>query len=1045
MGQMETAAPTPDKDQDIPQQEAQQPPAMLLPHMKQFVAEFQTPARTYRFSFDEALKRSKPDALAMRRDGHILSLLQARTLPVLGAEWCVKSDDDTYKDQATKYQKLIEKTPRLLQLRKCLLEAVWFGRYGVQFAFGKVNVGGEEMTGITAWKPVNGDKISFREDGTPAIRINPKFANHLKSQGATIDGPDVNTTWSDQGTVLILDKPEYRSRFAVHVHEIEDADYMEPELAGAVGGVGLRHYCYWIWWLRQEVMEWLLSYLEMMGAGGLTIVGYDQSNPNGLTNAKAAFKERATVVYLPIPPGADKQTNIVQRVEPSGTGNDIFSGWIDGYFNAILTRLIIGQDLSSKSGATGLGSGVADLQASVKECIHRYDAKNLNETETQQILNTLIELNEPHTDYCLRCETVLTKVDPEKGLQAVKQAYDMGAEIPESCVLGLANVPEPKEGEKTLSNPELAHQAALAGMYQSQIGAQAGMDLQQARSYLGEQGISEEEQLHHLADMVDNGELEELDQEGGVRYVQPGGTGNISTGGEADGQLDDMSGDDGDPTTYAKEDWTEEQGPKGGKRWRNTKTGTIQYKSPGEGRQKKEEPDDQAQREDSKGNRSVGNPRKGLATQGALASLDRALRGESNKTLSGEGVLSHVMNADKRLLKAQVVAVAAQHGMMINSKTSKTRALAFIEDKLRGHQGKANAESQEPQRQDKSEPGAPGGGAVQAGERDTGDAASTGGALGDDAGKPATGEADDVEEPGQNNDQAAGDEVAEQPQAEAQATEDLPARKAGQPLKDYMSEIGGLGAHDQVRDYAKQLHAQAKASNDERNDVIKHAAKLLTGLNGKAFNKNHKAFQSDDYNALPGFDVAAAEVANAYPGHFQSQSGSGYDHGENTANQEKLWDMLKGGVQPHPPLAMFEDQALQEWHEAGRPMPEGESAEVAGDSSFEFGENVKEKYVPKPADDKPIKAWEAARQKMLGKGGPEPEMTEEQKRKREEHLFGVPVPAKPASRIPPPPPGTPTYAPIGPRPGDAKTAEVRKHLFHGASPKAMPMKSAARG
>jgi len=1024
MGQMETAAPTPETDPS--QQEAQQPPAMLLPHMKQFVAEFQTPARTYRFSFDEALKRSKPDALAMRRDGHILSLLQARTLPVLGAEWCVKSDDDTYKDQATKYQKLIEKTPRLLQLRKCLLEAVWFGRYGVQFAFGKVNVSGEEMTGITAWKPVNGDKISFREDGTPAIRINPKFANTLKDQGATIDGPDVNTTWSDQGTVLILDKPEYRSRFAVHVHEIEDADYMEPELAGAVGGVGLRHYCYWIWWLRQEVMEWLLSYLEMMGAGGLTIVGYDQSNPSGLTNAKAAFKERATVVYLPIPPGADKQTNIVQRVEPSGTGNDIFSGWIDGYFNAILTRLIIGQDLSSKSGATGLGSGVADLQASVKECIHRYDAKNLNETETQQILNTLIELNEPHTDYGLRCETVLTKVDPEKGLQAVKQAYDMGAEIPESCVLGLANIPEPKEGEKTLGNPEIAHQAALADMYQAQIGAQAGMDLQQARSYLGEQGIPEEEQLHHLADMVDNGELEELDQEGGVRYVQPGGTGNISTGGEADGQLDDMSGDDGDPTTYAKEDWTEEQGPRGGKRWRNTKTGTIQYKSPGEGRQKKEEPDDQAKREDSKGNRSVGNPRKGLATQGALASLDRALRGESNKTLSGEGVLSHVMNADKRLLKAQVVAVAAQHGMMINSKTSKTRALAFIEDKLRGHQGKANAESQDSQRQDQPEPSAPSGGAVQDNQRSADKPASTGGALGNDAGEPAESQADDVEERGVDDGQAAVDEVvAEQP---AQASEDLPARKAGQSLKDYMTEIGGLGAHDQVRDYAKQLHEQAKASNNERNEVIKHAAKLLTGLNGKAFNSSHKAFKSDDYNALPGFDVAAAEVANAFPGHFQSQSGSGYDHAENTANQEKLWDMLKAGVQPHPPLAVFEDQALQEWHDAGRPMPEGESAEVAGDDSFEFGENVPSPFAPTQEDTDRSHAAFAAKAAQAGSGlmlppkGTKTPASSAQQSGIAGESSGMSAAEKFKAKM----------DAEERRHKAAKTAEAQKHIFHGA-------------
>jgi hypothetical protein len=645
------------------------PPKFLLPHMKQFAAEFVTPAKTYRFSFDEALKRSRTDALSMRRDGHILSLLQARYLPVLGADWHVKAEEDQFKEQASTYQKLIEKTPRLLQLRKCLLEAVWFGRYGVQFAFGKVKVGDKEMTGITAWKPVNGDKINFTEDMVPTIRVHATWAERLVAEGARLEDVPA-TSYNDQGRVLVLDKPAYRQKFAIHVHEIEDADFSEPELAGGVGGVGLRHYCYWIWWLRQEIMEWLLSYLEMMGAGGLTIVGYDSSNTNGLSKAKEAFAERATVVYLPIPPGAEKQTNIVQRIEPSGTGNDIFQGWIDGYFNAILTRLIIGQDLSSKSGPTGLGSGVADLQENVKQCIHRYDAKNLNETETQQILDTLISLNEPSSNYGLKCETVLKSPNSSEELAAAKQAFDMGAEVAESHVLKLASIPEVKEGEKVLSlAQQQATQAALEPQPAPDGDAEAtedhGMTLEEMRHHLTDQGIPDEEQLHHIADMVEAGELEELDAQGGVQYV------------EAQEQ----------PKTYAREDWTEEQGPNGGDRWRNTKTGTIQYKAPGD---KRPVQDGKAEPEPRGGDTKVGTLRKGLVTQGAYQSLDRAMRGESNKTLQGEGVLKHVMDADKRMLKAQVISLAGQHGMPIDSKTSKTRALAFIEDTLRKHQGKSD-------------------------------------------------------------------------------------------------------------------------------------------------------------------------------------------------------------------------------------------------------------------------------------------------------------------------------------------------------------------
>lgn len=780
---------------------------MLLPHMKQFVAEWQTPARTYRFSFDEALKRSKTDALAMRRDGHILSLLQARLLPVLGADWCVKSEDDQYKDQATLYQKLIEKTPRLLQLRKCLLEAVWFGRYGVQFAFGKVDVDGRSMTGITAWKPVNGDKINFREDGTPTIRIMPSFAAKLREQGATVEEPTNApvTAWNDQGTVLILDKPEYRSRFAIHIHEIEDADFAEPELAGSVGGVGMRHYCYWVWWLRQEIMEWLLSYLEMMGAGGLTIVGYDMSNPNGLNQAKAAFKERATVVYLPIPPGQDKQTNIVQRVEPSGTGNDIFSGWVDGYFNAILTRLIIGQDLSSSSNSTGLGSGVADLQASVKECIHRYDAKNLNETETQQILDVLIQMNEPRSSYCLKCQTVLQKVDPEKGLQAAKQAYDMGASLPESHVLQLANIPEVKDGEKTLTNPQLAHEAGLASMYESQ--QQGGtMGLEEARSMLAEQGIPEEEQLHHLADMVENGELEEIDADGGVQYAQPR---QQQVGDDKTEPLDEPQEE---PQTYAKEDWREETGPKGGRRWVNTKSGRVQYKEPGDGRTKGWQSDGQEERETDSGKRSIGSPRKGMLTQGAYQTLDKALRGESSKTLQGEGVLSHVIHADKRLLKDQVVSLAAQHGMQIDSRTTKTRALAYIEDKLRTHVSKGKADGSAKSGGEAKQAGSGGDG--------TGDAAPVASGSGGGSGGGDTGPRS-VDTVSAQSEQTAVAESQAEPSSVggADGGDDLGV-DGGQHHKMVDSSLGSAKLGDEVKkkygDAAKSVHGKLPQAAKDR-------------------------------------------------------------------------------------------------------------------------------------------------------------------------------------------------------------------------------------
>lgn len=1128
-------------DEELKPQETQAAEDFLLPHIQQFQAVWQTPARTYRWTFDEALKRSKNHSLAMRRDGHILSLLQARYLPVLGAAWNVKSDDDLYKEQASKYQKLIEKTPRLLQLRKCLLEAVWFGRSGVQLAFGKVRIDGQEMTGITGWKPINGDKINFTFDGVPTIRVNAAWANRLKSEGASVEQADKVTAWNDQGQVLILNKPEYRNRFVIHVHEIEDADFTEPELAGSVGGVGLRHYCYWIWWLRQEIMEWLLNYLEYMGAGGLTIVGYDMANPQALADAQEAFKERATVVFLPMPPGADKQTNIVQRLEPSGTGNDIFKGWIDEYFNACLTRLIIGQDLSGQSGPTGLGSGVADLQADVKQCIHRYDAKNLNETETQQLLEVLLQLNEPNADYNLRCETVLQEVNSEAGLQAAKQAYDMGAGLPESHVLKLASIPEPKEGERVLTNPQLAHEAGLASMYASQ--QQGGtMGLEEARKMLEQSGVPEEEQLHQLADMVDNGELEEIDADGGVQYAQP-----------KQQQYDGMESEKLDePETYAKEDWREETGPKGARRWVNLKTGRVEYREPGDERTRGWMPgeDKSKPRETDKGERSIGNPRKGVLTQGAYQTLDKALRGESSKTLQGEGVLSHVMHADKRLMKDQVVSLAAQHGMTIDSKTTKTRALAYIEDKLRANAKKLEDSGDEPAVTAKRNDSKP---ASQDSPADGGDAGTggTGQSAGGLSDKPdaAQQQADTDNQPADTGNQRDGgsdsqssgmgdrnsvlfdsalekadltskmreqygktarqihdrlpaaakerfsqnvesvnfhespevlteklkeanpkmtevvgnkkaggayskmrkelmlngghtmdgkkytadqiyaheyshaidgpdkelssssewqqawkaeadkvskyatktpaegfaefgrlvyagelgsDQLRERyPQMMAHweqagllpddmkqtggtlAAEGKPQlpdvfeepfetpehigdkalsrRGSGESLKDYLTGIGGGAAHDQISEYAGQLHGQEQEKVDQHNAAVRYANEAIMSYSGKRFDKNHPAFKTGDMTQIPNLDEIATSVDSEYPGLLQGED-----------KTQALYERMKEGIKPDADRRQFEDQAVQEWHDNGRPIPgeqaEGEAAEPENaDTSFDFG------------------------------------------------------------------------------------------------------------
>src|SRR6516225_4562795 len=54
----------------------------LLPHYRTFTTIFNAIGRTYKYTFDEALKKSTSDALAMRRDTSLMQMLQESQLAV---------------------------------------------------------------------------------------------------------------------------------------------------------------------------------------------------------------------------------------------------------------------------------------------------------------------------------------------------------------------------------------------------------------------------------------------------------------------------------------------------------------------------------------------------------------------------------------------------------------------------------------------------------------------------------------------------------------------------------------------------------------------------------------------------------------------------------------------------------------------------------------------------------------------------------------------------------------------------------------------------
>lgn len=420
---------------------------LVIPHQATFSQITNLLARTYRWTFDEALKSSSVNALAIRRDPVIMDALRARQIPVAQLSWHLEAQDDTDPAQVEAVKGItadIEAIPNFQQYRMHLQEAVWYGRYGVQGAFAWDFSTGKRRMRCRLYRPINGDKLVFRFSGQIGVLIHSTFK-------------DDNTSITDRGRAHFF-TPEEREQVVVHKHEPEDADFWEGDMAGAIFGVGIRSRIYWLWWLRSQVTAFLMDYLERVGAGGFTVYYYEAGSTTSLEEVKAAAEEQHRNNTILFPRYRDGSTGGpgVERVEASQAGASLLSTLITEYFDNIIRRFILGQTLSSEAEATGMGSGVADLQADTLSKIIKYDAVNLQETLTQDLVAVLCKYNHPGTP-CPRFVFDVDKPNAAETLEAAKNFYEMGGQVDEDELRSILGLSKPQPGHNVLAKlPSMA-------------------------------------------------------------------------------------------------------------------------------------------------------------------------------------------------------------------------------------------------------------------------------------------------------------------------------------------------------------------------------------------------------------------------------------------------------------------------------------------------------------------------------------------------------------------------------------------------------------
>jgi len=421
-----------------------------MPHYQTFVSFMNTMARSYWWTFDEALRDSQTNSDAMRNDLVIRDALSARYRPVCLLEWQLEAQDKADKMQvgwANKLTNVIKDIPYFQQLKRNLMEAVFFGKYGVQLLLKWDYSLGYKRCVVRRWYPVHGDKIVFKWDGTPGILVNAAYRG-------------TETQWTERGPAHFLSPDEERS-FIWHEFEPEDASYYKPEFAGSIHGSGMRGRIYWYWWIRQNVQRFMMNFLKKAGNGYL-LVGYQRGNVPEKTAAQAAIEgqDGNNVIYVPINiREGETLDKVVTHVPVQMTGAQMQWTVISG-INELIKSSILSETATTEASNTGLGSDIGEQHGITADDRVKYDAQDL-ETPLQRMVNTLNGFNCPMNPPP-RLTHLCDKRNPKETTEAVMAGMQVGLAVPENWFRDQLGIPKPIDNEPVLAQIQPMQSTAVA-------------------------------------------------------------------------------------------------------------------------------------------------------------------------------------------------------------------------------------------------------------------------------------------------------------------------------------------------------------------------------------------------------------------------------------------------------------------------------------------------------------------------------------------------------------------------------------------------------
>jgi hypothetical protein len=330
--------------------------------------------RSFYYLFDQALKKSREQAVACRFDPVIEQAIKEAKTPIAQLSWYIEPTDETNPaevDAAQKVTLAISRTPRLQQFFMDLLEGLWFGRAALQLTYQWDSDDPSLMT-VKNWMPLPSDSLVFRWAGDLGVQVNSAFEGEAD-------------TWN-LGRVHYF-TPKEMEAVLLHQDERRPADWYDITGAGSINGVGWRNVVFWYWFIKTNILANLLDLTERIG-NGVWLAGFDQSNPEGRNSWERAIAEYRDkrVLMRPI----DKMGNSLYDLnilEPGATTTANLEGLIR-YFEGIIRSVILGHPLGAGA-EINIGGDPAAIYGDAISRSTKYHAGNLAETLTYRWLPVL--------------------------------------------------------------------------------------------------------------------------------------------------------------------------------------------------------------------------------------------------------------------------------------------------------------------------------------------------------------------------------------------------------------------------------------------------------------------------------------------------------------------------------------------------------------------------------------------------------------------------------------------------------------------------------